>query len=171
MEEQISKDWRDEVSGSSKSTLKIQDKEKATFIFMNEGTAKEHADFGSSIVFEVKHNGDKKNWYVNPRNFGLLGQLKALGKLTGLTVILSRTGSKKSDTRYKIVLEDDKVEAELPKEETSNPVVENNPEDDPEVLKKKIEDLNQLHKDGNLTDEGHKQATEQLQVKLDSLNK
>ena len=44
-------------------------------------------------------------------------------------------------------------------------------EDDPEVLKKKIEDLNQLHKDGHLTDEGHKQATEQLQAKLDSLNK
>lgn len=58
-------------------------------------------------------------------------------------------------------------ETELPKEEASSPVAEDNPE----VLKKKIEDLNQLHKDGHLTDEGHKQATEQLQTKLDSLNK
>jgi len=42
-------------------------------------------------------------------------------------------------------------------------------EDDPVKLKSKIENLNQLHKDGHLTNDGHKQATEQLQAKLDSL--
>lgn len=45
------------------------------------------------------------------------------------------------------------------------------PDSDPKVLKEKIENLNQLHRDGHLTDEGHKQATEQLQAKLYALNK
>jgi hypothetical protein len=49
----------------------------------------------------------------------------------------------------------------------SSPVTE----DDPEKLKAKINDLNNLHKDGHLTDNGHKSAVEQLQAKLDSLTK
>ena len=65
--------------------------------------------------------------------------------------------------------EEKPVESEMPKEEEMQraPV----DEEDPEKLKAKIEELNKLNKDGYLTDEGHKQATEQLQSKLDSLNK
>ena len=42
-------------------------------------------------------------------------------------------------------------------------------EDDPKKLQAKIDNVNQLHKDGHMTDSGHKKAVEQLQSKLDSL--
>ena len=42
------------------------------------------------------------NFYVKEMNFSLLNQIKALGVLTGVLANISRTGSKKSDTRYTI---------------------------------------------------------------------
>lgn len=95
-------DWRDEISESS-ATLKIQDGESAAFVFLTEGEKRTHADFGTSIVFEVEHNKETKNLYVNESNFALRKQIKELGTLTGKSCILSRIGSKKSDTRYTIV--------------------------------------------------------------------
>jgi len=106
----IEKDWRDNVS-DVKATLKIQDGESVEVLFMNEGKPNHHSDFGESIVFEVntkEFNEDKvevvvtKSFYVNPQNFALLKQLKELGSLTGQAVKISRTGSKKSDTRYSV---------------------------------------------------------------------
>jgi len=99
---QISNDWREDISDSSIAVLKLADGESATFVFLNEGEKKTHADFGTSIVFELEHEKEKKILYVNANNFDLLRQLKELGKLTGKAVKLSRTGSKKSDTRYTI---------------------------------------------------------------------
>jgi len=104
-------DWREEVSDTAKATLKIQDGETKQVVFMDEGEKRTHADFGDSIVFEVEtkefdedkiEQVVKKNFYVNPNNYALLKQLKALGKLTGQVVKISRTGSKKSDTRYAV---------------------------------------------------------------------
>jgi len=102
MEEQKSKDWRDEVSDSSKATLKIQDGETEKFVFLNEGEKRTHSDYGTSIVFEVEHKGEQKAFYVNINNFAFQKQIKELGTLTGKVVEVSRTGSKKSDTRYEI---------------------------------------------------------------------
>lgn len=117
MEEQITneqeEDWRIDVSGEPKETLKIQDGEQISFSFLNEGKKNNHPDFGESIVFTVGHKSkgeDKpleKNWYVNPKNYELLRQIKELGSLKDLKVIVGRTGSKKSDTRYVIAVEED----------------------------------------------------------------
>jgi len=107
----IEDDWRAEVSDSAKSTLKILDGESAEVLLMSEGEKRTHSDFGDSIVFVVntkEFNEDKveeivsKNFYVNPQNFALLKQFKELGQLTGVAIRISRTGSKKSDTRYTI---------------------------------------------------------------------
>jgi len=79
--------------------------------------------------------------------------------------------SKKPEAVSKQVKNNGIAEAEknMPKEEDMKraPVTE----DDPEKSRSKIKELNKLHKDGFLTDDGHKQATEQLQAKLDALNK
>ena len=106
----IDGNWRDDISDTSTATLKIQAGESEEVLFMNEGKLNTHSDFGESIVFEVniKEVKDKveqvvtKNFYVNPKNFSLLKQLKELGTLTGTAVKISRVGEKKSDTRYTI---------------------------------------------------------------------
>jgi len=95
-------DWRADVSDSSKAILKIADGETVEVIFLNEGEKRTHADYGTSIVFEVEHNKEEKVFYVNAQNFALLKQIKELGKLVGTPAKISRTGSKKSDTRYTI---------------------------------------------------------------------
>ena len=104
-------DWRDDVSDTSKATLKIQDGETKEVVFMGEGERRTHVDYGDSIVFEVEtkdFNADnieeviQKNFYVNPHNYALLKQIKELGKLVGVRVKISRVGAKKSDTRYSV---------------------------------------------------------------------
>lgn len=113
-EQEIQKsiDWRDEVSDSAGSTLKVLDGETKIAVFLNEGEKRTSADYGTSIVFKVEHevvNEETKekemqemNFYVKENNFSLLKQFKELGKLTGKLISISRTGSKKSDTRYTI---------------------------------------------------------------------
>jgi len=111
-ETQKSIDWRDDVSDSAGSTLKVLDGETRKAVFLDEGKKITSADYGTSIVFQVEHevlNEETKknemqemNFYVKENNFSLLKQFKELGKLTGKLISISRTGSKKSDTRYTI---------------------------------------------------------------------
>ena len=101
-EEQIqnSEEWRDDVSDSPGATLKIADGEKAKVVFLNEGKKQTHSDYGTSVVFSVKHEDETKNFYVRENNYSLLGQIKQLGEITNKEVEISRVGEKKSDTRY-----------------------------------------------------------------------
>lgn len=104
MQEQSSvEDWRSEVTPKT-ATLKVLDKEIVHVTFLNEGVKKESVDYGASVAFLVKKDGEEeqKTFYVKANNFDLLGQIKELGKLTGLHCEISRKGSKKSDTRYSI---------------------------------------------------------------------
>src|SRR6056300_864444 len=98
-------DWRNEITEQAQETLKIQDGESVPFRFVDEGVVITHADFDPAIRFTVLpliKNPEMKHfsWYVNKRNFALLNEIKSLGKLTDKDVEVSRTGSKKSDTRY-----------------------------------------------------------------------
>ena len=103
MEEQkTTEDWRADVSDSTKDTLKILDGESKVVLFLDEGKKFTHSEYGTSIVFEVEHNGTSMNFYVKENNFALLKQIKDLGKLTGTPTKISRTGSKRSDTRYTV---------------------------------------------------------------------
>jgi len=113
-ETQQSEDWRAEVSDSANATLKILDGETKQVVFLNEGNKRTHADFGTSVVFNLEHEmeveeeGKKEmkviqmNFYVKENNYSLLKQIKELGNLTGKVCKISRTGAKKSDTRYTI---------------------------------------------------------------------
>jgi len=94
--------WREEVSDSSKAVLKIADGEVENIIFLNEGEKRIHQDYGTSIVFEIEHQGEPKIFYVNAQNYTLLKQIKDLGKITGTTIRIKRKGKRKSDTRYTI---------------------------------------------------------------------
>lgn len=101
-ESEEQEDWRKKV-GEKKEVLKILDKEKKTFVFLSEGDKSVHTDYGESIVFTVEHEQIEKRWFVKPNNFSLLNQIKELGQpLMGQLVMVSRTGSKKSDTRYEL---------------------------------------------------------------------
>ena len=114
MQEQTN-NWRDSIS-QPKETLKLADKEVATFTFRDIGLLNPNAEYGNSILFlvgdiqflikkdinePVKVEGDL-NWYVNAKNYDLLGQIKELGEIKGLKVCLKRTGTKRTDTRYTI---------------------------------------------------------------------
>jgi hypothetical protein len=101
-QEQISEDWRDEISDSTSAALKVADGESKTFVFLNEGEKRTHQDYGTSIVFQVEYEGETMSFYVRENNYALLKQIKELGKLTGKAATISRTGSKKSDTRYEL---------------------------------------------------------------------
>ena len=103
--ENANADWRNDVATSNAPTLKIKDKEIARFVFMNEGERKESIDYGSSVAFLVRCDGEDSNkvFYVKSNNFAFLKQIKELGdSLRGLHVEVSRTGTKKSDTRYTV---------------------------------------------------------------------
>ena len=106
MEENTSiENWRDNISETAATTLKIQDGEVKFVTFLDEGNKRTHADYGDSIVFQVKEDDNAEEillFYVNPQNFALLRQIKELGSLTGKRVKISRTGSKKNDTRYSV---------------------------------------------------------------------
>lgn len=103
MQEEISKDWRAEVQSASRPTLKLKDGDQVAVQFLDEGGKRTHPDFGTSVVFHVKTNGEEKNLYVKETNYDFLRQINSLGALTGKMFVISRTGSKKSDTRYKII--------------------------------------------------------------------
>lgn len=97
-------DWRGEIT-EGKPTLKVKDGDVVEFVFADEGKASNHPDYGVSVVFNVllKDSKEPQRYFVKSNNFDLLGQIKKLGTLTGLKVRLSRIGSTKSNTRYKIV--------------------------------------------------------------------
>jgi len=108
-------DWRTEITEGT-ATLKIKDGDVAEVTFTNEGVKKVSIDYGSSIAFgvilnkmtcadnsEVIIDSDPKTFYVKSNNYDLLSQIKVLGKLTGTKARISRIGSTKSNTRYKIV--------------------------------------------------------------------
>ena len=104
MQEQSTiEDWRTDVT-PTKATLKVLDGQNVLVTFKNEGVKKESKDYGNSIAFTVVRDGEteERTFYVKTNNYDLLGQIKELGKLTDLHVKITRTGSKKSDTRYKI---------------------------------------------------------------------
>ena len=104
MEEQKSIDWRDNVLDNPIATLKIQDGESKFITFLNEGKTITSKDYGESIAFEVQEETktDTMIFYVNPQNYALLKQIKALGSLIGKKVKVTRRGSRKSDTRYSV---------------------------------------------------------------------
>jgi hypothetical protein len=92
-------DWRCDISEPA-DTLKIADKETITIVFLDEGKKNVHPDYGTSIAFRISKEKEEKIWYVNSKNFDLLGQIKALGKITGIVVSVTRFGNTKSNTRY-----------------------------------------------------------------------
>lgn len=97
-------DWRNEITPSTE-TLKVKDGDTVIFTFADEGKKRESSDYGTSIAFQVITEGTTapKTFYVKANNFDLLGQIKQLGTLTGIKARITRIGSRKSDTRYKIV--------------------------------------------------------------------
>lgn len=97
-------DWRQELNVTLNTKLKIADGETKQFTFLDEGKKYKHPDYKPSVIFAVKQDDfpDPFTWFVNAEAYGILNQIKILGKLTGVKVSVKRTGSKKSDTRYSI---------------------------------------------------------------------
>jgi hypothetical protein len=97
-------DWRKGLEVSLHTKLKIADGETKNFVFKDEGQIYKHPDYKPSVIFTIVVEGEEieRTWFVNAEAYGVLNQIKALGKLTGLKVSVRRTGSKKSDTRYEI---------------------------------------------------------------------
>jgi len=97
-------DWRNELNVTLNPKLKIADGETKTIVFLDEGQRYKHPDYKPSVIFTVQIEGqtEKNTWFVNAEAYGVLNQIKNLGKLAGIKVSVKRTGSKKSDTRYEI---------------------------------------------------------------------
>jgi len=103
-QEPIEQDWRTDITEPT-ATLKLKDGDIVIGTFQDEGVKKSHSEYGDSVSFQFLVEDDKepKTFYVKANNFSLLAQIKALGSLKGLKVKLSRTGSRRSDTRYRVV--------------------------------------------------------------------
>lgn len=97
-------DWREDINASLYPKMKIADGDTKTFTFLDEGKKYKHPDYKPTIIFTVQLESqtEKLTWFVNAEAYGTLNQIKALGKLTNLKVMVKRIGSKKSDTRYTI---------------------------------------------------------------------
>ena len=96
-------DWKQDITPKT-NTLKVRDGEVSRFVFLDEGVKKVSEDYGSSVAFKVRCDGEDevKTFYIKSNNFDFLGQIKELGILTGMHVEVSRRGKLKSDTRYQI---------------------------------------------------------------------
>ena len=101
---QVDEDWRKGLNISLHTKLKIADGETKVFVLKDEGQRYKHPDYKPSIIFTIVCEGEEieRTWFVNAEAYGLLNQLVELGKLTGVKVSVTRTGSKKSDTRYEV---------------------------------------------------------------------
>jgi len=101
---QMEDDWRKGLDVSLHTKLKIADGQTTTFVFKDEGNNYKHPDYKPSVIFTVVVEGEEieRTWFVNKEAYGVLNQIKVLGKLTGTKVSVKRTGSRKSDTRYEI---------------------------------------------------------------------
>lgn len=103
MTEQQEGEWKNDITPKT-ATLKVADGEVVKVTFLDEGIRKESKDFGNSIAFSVRKEGETeiRTFYVRCNNFAFLESIKELGKLKGLQVEISRKGKLKSDTRYAI---------------------------------------------------------------------
>jgi len=97
-------DWRKGLDVTLNTKLKISDGETVNFVFKNEGLNYKHPEYKPSVIFTVQVEGEEieRTWFVNKESYSVLNQIKLLGKLTGTKVVVKRTGSRKSDTRYEI---------------------------------------------------------------------
>lgn len=89
--------WRDDVGSWNPAWSPEQEDNKITFL--DEGK-KEDTQFGASIIFNIKVGEEERTWFVNPKSFNLLSQLRDLGALTNRNVTINRTGEGAKDTRY-----------------------------------------------------------------------
>ena len=100
MAEQNQTDWRGDLTPQLPK-LKMKDGEIARFRFLDEGK-KSDGMYGVFIRFRVVVQGEEtaKHFDVRGKNYDLLNQLKALGKLEDVSIELARRGSNAKDTRY-----------------------------------------------------------------------
>ena len=103
-QEPIEQDWRTDITEPT-ATLKLKDGDIVIGTFEDEGVKKSHSEYGDSVAFQFLQDNEKepRTFYVKANNFSLLAQIKALGSLKGLKVKLSRIGSRRLDTRYKVI--------------------------------------------------------------------
>lgn len=104
----IEGNWMNDITPKT-ATLKIQDGQVCRLVFRDSGRKKESKDFGNSIAFVVRVDGETedKTFYVKANNFALLGQIAEVARSNNNTLVnlhaeLSRKGKLKSDTRYSI---------------------------------------------------------------------
>lgn len=109
--------WRDEINDPVEA-IKLKDGEKMIGYFKDEGNDVPNPKFEPSVVFSFLLDGEEavRKFYVRTANFDLLTQIKSLGKLTGLHVEISRTGSDKADTRYTIKVVDETSDVDIPQD-------------------------------------------------------
>jgi hypothetical protein len=94
-------DVRDEFTGERVPGLKVKDGENMKVKFLDEGN-RILTKFGYRILFNVEVAGEKKPFFVNAKNFRFLRQLKGVGRLSGATLEISRTGAGQTDTVYTV---------------------------------------------------------------------
>lgn len=106
-QQDIGQDWRANIT-DPKPTFKLADKEVATIKFLTEGILNPNLANGPAVIFEIIKitnsdtlEGDELNWFINPKNYSLLGQIKDLGEhIKDKVVQVKREGTTKADTRY-----------------------------------------------------------------------
>ena len=107
MQEEITHDWSQDFLAEQKPKderpkLKIKDGEQVEVIFADEGKEINSIDYGKAILFVVKVKETEMLWYVGIKKFTLLKEIVHNKPITNKKAKITRIGTTKADTRWKI---------------------------------------------------------------------
>ena len=114
MQEESINDWTQEFLQEKpkdpRPKLKIKDGEQVTLQFLDEGKTINSTDYGKSILFAVKINNTEHIWFVNTKKFTILKEIAHNKPITNKKATVTRVGTTRADTRWKIVFPEQKKE-------------------------------------------------------------
>jgi len=106
-QENINQDWTTSFLAEQKPKddrpkLKIKDGEQVTIEFLDEGKEINSLDYGKAILFSVKAKEIEHIWFVGIKKFTLLKEIAHNKPVQNKKATVTRIGTTRADTRWKI---------------------------------------------------------------------
>lgn len=117
MQEQTTQDWsqdflQEQKPKDTRPKLKIKDGEQVIITFLDEGKEINPTDYGKAILFSVNYKNTEHIWFVNTKKFTLLKEIAHNKPITNKQARITRIGTTKTDTRWKITFQTKEGETE-----------------------------------------------------------
>lgn len=112
MQDESIKDWTQEFLQEKpkdpRPKLKIQDGDQINLIFLDEGKEITSVEYGKAILFAVKVKEIEHIWFVGIKKFTILKEIAHNKPITNKNATVTRVGTTRADTRWKIVFPETK---------------------------------------------------------------